>query len=105
MIVRDSRPRLAAGVRQRFDRIAGRMMLIGPERGLALDRAGAAILCRCTGERRVADIVEELLSSYGVEREHIERDVLSFLRELELRRFVVASQVASQLASQLEKPA
>jgi pyrroloquinoline quinone biosynthesis protein D len=91
MMARDSRPRLATGVRLRFDRVAGRMMLLAPERGVALDRTGRAILDLCTGEHRVVDIVLELLPRYEARCEDIEGDVLRFLRELEARRFLVAA--------------
>jgi coenzyme PQQ biosynthesis protein PqqD len=86
----DSRPRLAAKARLRFDRKASRYMLLYPERGLALNTTGSDVLQRCTGERTVADIVAELSTKYGHEADAVEREVLTFLRAMADRGLVHA---------------
>jgi coenzyme PQQ biosynthesis protein PqqD len=79
VISADSRPRLAAKARLRFDRKASRYMLLYPERGLALNTTAADVLQLCTGERTVQSIVDELARRYGHDAPDVEREVLSFL--------------------------
>ena len=88
MIGPDSAPRLARAARLRYDRIAGRMMLLAPERGLVLNESAAAIVALCTGEHRVRDVADRLHQALGISRERVERDVLDFLHELERRRLL-----------------
>ncbi|HLC41524.1 MAG TPA: pyrroloquinoline quinone biosynthesis peptide chaperone PqqD [Methylomirabilota bacterium] len=79
----DSRPRLAAKTRLRFDRKAGQYMLLYPEKGLALNPTAAAIAKLCTGEHTVGAIVDQLLADYRAgSREAVERDVFTFLDSL-----------------------
>ena len=65
MIDTTSRPRLAAKARLRFDRKSSRYMLLYPERGLVLNPTAADVLERCTGERTVTSIVDELAQKYN----------------------------------------
>jgi pyrroloquinoline quinone biosynthesis protein D len=88
MISTDSRLRLAAKARLRFDRKASRYMLLYPERGLVLNATAADVLQLCTGERSVQNIVEELAERYGQEALAIEREVMSFLRAMAERGLV-----------------
>jgi coenzyme PQQ biosynthesis protein PqqD len=85
-------PRLVPAARLRFDRIAGRMLLLYPERGMVLNPTAAAIVELCTGEYRVSEMVELLLRETGGPRAQIERDVLAFLGELERRRLLLPSE-------------
>jgi len=81
-----SRPRLAAKARLRFDRKSDRYMLIYPERGLLLSPSATAIVRQCTGDRTVREIVEAIADSHaGSSRETVERDVLAFLATLKDR--------------------
>lgn len=93
MIDADSRPRLAPGVRMRFDRVGGMAMLLCPERGLGLDGTAAEIVELLGGGFAVGEIVDELQRRYGAARGDIERDVLRFLRSLEQRGVVLAGGV------------
>ena len=80
MISPESRPRLAAKARLRFDRKSQRYLLLYPERGLALNPTAADILTLCTGENTVAAIVTRLAANYADQpRDLLEREVLSFL--------------------------
>jgi pyrroloquinoline quinone biosynthesis protein D len=89
----DSKPRLAAAARLRFDRVGDRMMLLYPERGIVLNGTALAILELCTGEHRVRELIDRLLRTHAATRAEVERDVLAFLRELERRRLLVAPAV------------
>ena len=91
MISAESRPRLAAKARLRFDRKASRYMLLYPERGLVLNTTAADVLQLCTGERTVESIVEELAQRYGHEAPAVEREVMSFLTAMAERGLVQAA--------------
>jgi pyrroloquinoline quinone biosynthesis protein D len=85
VISAESRPRLAAKARLRFDRKASRYMLLYPERGLVLNTTGADVLQLCTGERTVESIVAELARRYGHDSPAVEREVLTFLTAMDDR--------------------
>jgi coenzyme PQQ biosynthesis protein PqqD len=82
MISRDTRPRIAAKARLRYDRKAERTMLLYPEKGLVLNPTAADIAKLCTGEHSVGDIVDQLAAKYGKEAAVIEREVMDFLSAL-----------------------
>jgi coenzyme PQQ biosynthesis protein PqqD len=80
----ESRPRLAAKARLRFDRKSERYLLLYPERGLELNPSAGAIAALLSGERTVTGIVDALCAQYTTRpRDVIERDVLAFLASLE----------------------
>jgi coenzyme PQQ biosynthesis protein PqqD len=91
VISADSRLRLAAKARLRFDRKSSRYMLLYPERGLVLNPTAADVLQRCDGERTVGSIVEELARRYGHEAPAVEREVMSFLQTMAERGLVQAA--------------
>ena len=82
MISRDTRPRIAAKARLRYDRKAERYMLLYPEKGLVLNPTAADIAKLCTGDLSVGAIVDQLASKYGKEATVIEREVIGFLSAL-----------------------
>lgn len=82
MISRDTRPRIAAKARLRYDRKAERTMLLYPEKGLVLNPTAADIAKLCTGEHSVGAIVDQLAAKYGKEAAVIEREVMDFLSAL-----------------------
>lgn len=82
MISRDTRPRIAAKARLRYDRKAERTMLLYPEKGLVLNPTAADIAKLCTGEHSVGAIVDQLAAKYGKEAAVIEREVMDFLAAL-----------------------
>jgi coenzyme PQQ biosynthesis protein PqqD len=61
----ESRPRLAAKVRLRYDRKAERYMLLYPEKGLVLNPTAADVAQLCTGEHTVGAIIAQLAAIYG----------------------------------------
>jgi len=58
------KPKLAPGVRLRFDKINQEYLLLSPERGLRLNGTATAILRLCDGERSIAEIVDALKQRY-----------------------------------------
>ena len=84
----ESRPRLAAKVRLRYDRKAERYMLLYPEKGLVLNPTAADVAQLCTGEHTVAAIVAQLAGKYGQDVPTVEREVMNFLRALTERALV-----------------
>ncbi|MGH7819746.1 MAG: pyrroloquinoline quinone biosynthesis peptide chaperone PqqD [Candidatus Binatia bacterium] len=83
MISRDSRPRLAAKARLRFDRQTDRTLVLFPEKGLELSATAADVVHLCTGEHTVSAIVERLLEKYTArDRDSVESEVLAFLNAM-----------------------
>jgi coenzyme PQQ biosynthesis protein PqqD len=73
-------------VRLVADRVGGRHVLIGPERGLVLDDTATAIVRLVDGARTIDAIVEALGASAPAEV--VRRDVVAFLEALAERRMV-----------------
>jgi len=84
----ESRPRLAAKVRLRYDRKAERYMLLYPEKGLVLNPTAADVAQLCTGEHTVGSIVARLAAKYGQDVPTVEREVMNFLVALTERGLV-----------------
>jgi coenzyme PQQ biosynthesis protein PqqD len=84
----ESKLRLAPKARLRFDRKSSRYMLLYPERGLVLNPTAADVLERCTGERTVHSIVEELAQKYGHQPPAVEKEVMDFLKTMADRGLV-----------------
>jgi coenzyme PQQ biosynthesis protein PqqD len=78
----DTRPRIAAKARLRYDRKTDRTMLLYPEKGLVLNPTAAEIAKLCTGEHTVSAIVERLAAQYGKDGAAIEDEVMKFLTAL-----------------------
>jgi pyrroloquinoline quinone biosynthesis protein D len=76
-------PRLARGVKFRYDRARERHVLLLPETVVVLNGTGTAILELCDGVRTVADIVEALREQYG---DVPEGQVVAYLAKLAERR-------------------
>jgi coenzyme PQQ biosynthesis protein PqqD len=89
---RESRPRLAAKARLRYDRKGERYMLLYPERGLALNATAADIVRLCTGEHSVANIAAQLAARYGRDAASIENEVIQLLGALADRGLVQEAQ-------------
>ena len=82
MLTRESQPRIAAKARLRYDRKAGRYMLLYPEKGLVLNPTAADVVQLCTGERSVGAIVDQLAAKYSKDAATVEREVMALLRSL-----------------------
>ena len=88
MISRDSRLRLAAKARLRYDRKAERYMLLYPEKGLVLNTTATDVVRLCTGEHTVGAIIDQLATKYGQDAPTVEREVMNFLVGLTERGLV-----------------
>ena len=85
------RPYLPRGVRLHQDRVRGSTVLLAPEKAVALDAIGEAILTRVTGAATLAQIVTDLADAYDAPRDQIETDVQTFLQGLRARVFLMVN--------------
>ena len=83
-------PVLLRGVRTHWDAVRGNWVLLAPERAIALDEIGAAILAETDGETPFGEIVERLAAKYKAPPERIATDARRFLTALIDRRMVEA---------------
>ena len=80
-----NRPHLARQVRQEWDPVREKQVLLAPEGVLVLNQTGATILGLCDGERTVGQIVDELRGRY---KRVAGDEVGDFLARLAARRWV-----------------
>ena len=85
------RPYLPRGVRLVTDRVRGGVVLLAPEKAVALDAVGEAILSRVDGQTSLASLVDHLATAYDAPRAQIEKDVQAFLKGLRARMFLMVS--------------
>jgi pyrroloquinoline quinone biosynthesis protein D len=81
-------PRLPRGVRLRRDQTRGEWTLLAPERVFKADAIAVAILQRCTGERSVREIVDELAAAFSADRVRVDTDVRALLAGLAAKRML-----------------
>jgi coenzyme PQQ biosynthesis protein PqqD len=81
-------PRLPRGVRLRYDDVRSQWMLLAPERILKPDGIALEILKRCDGETTLDAIIDDLVQSFGAEREQVGHDVREFLEGLAAKRIL-----------------
>ena len=86
----DARPVLLRGVRTHWDGVRSTWVLLAPERALALDEIGAAILAETDGETTFGEIVARLAAKYNAPPEQIATDARRFLTGLIERRMAEA---------------
>ncbi|TMV09092.1 pyrroloquinoline quinone biosynthesis peptide chaperone PqqD [Ruegeria sediminis] len=84
----DDRPYLPRGVRVVEDRVRGGKVLLAPEKAIALDAIGVAILSRVTGTASLAEIVADLAATYDAPEAQILEDVQRFMMGLRARMFL-----------------
>lgn len=75
-------PRLAAGVRLKFDDVRGHWVVLAPERVIIPDETALEILRRCDGRVTLSAIIDELAASYDAGREVIAVDVRQLVADL-----------------------
>jgi coenzyme PQQ biosynthesis protein PqqD len=80
-------PRLASGVRLRWDQVRERTVLLFPEGAVTLNSTAADVLELCDGKRTLDDIVAELASRYG--GADVRPDVENLLGALAARGLVI----------------
>jgi pyrroloquinoline quinone biosynthesis protein D len=85
MFADDDRPRLARGVRLRYDPVRETNILLRPEGAVELNDSAAAVLELCDGDRPVAAIVADLSARHqGADVGEDVRDLLTSLAEMGL---------------------
>ena len=82
-------PKMARGVKLRFDETRQRWVLLVPERVLAPDEIAIEILQLCDGARSVAVMVDQLAEKYAAPKAEIEADVIAMLQDLADSGFLV----------------
>ncbi|MFZ3327156.1 MAG: pyrroloquinoline quinone biosynthesis peptide chaperone PqqD [Methylocella sp.] len=82
------KPRLARGVRLKYDEIRGEWLLLAPERVIKADAIAVEILKRCDGTATFAAIVDDLAAQFSAGRARVETDVRALLEELAAKRMV-----------------
>ncbi len=84
----DDCPYLPRGVRVVADRVRGGKVLLGPEKAIALDPIGEAILSRVNGQATFNAIISDLAATYSAPAEQISKDVQTFMIGLRARMFL-----------------
>jgi pyrroloquinoline quinone biosynthesis protein D len=87
-IAPDARPRLPRGVRLRHDLAREVWLLLAPETLFELNQSSVEILKRCTGEKSLGEIVDELAAAFPVERERLERETTALVGQLRDKRLI-----------------
>ncbi len=76
------------GVRLHEDRVRGGFVLLAPERAIALDPVGHAILSRIDGVRDFRAIVSDLAATFGAPADQVAADSAEFIESLAERRIL-----------------
>jgi coenzyme PQQ biosynthesis protein PqqD len=82
-----AQPRLARGVRLRWDNLRKQHWLLVPEGALKLNSTAAAILALCNGERTLNAIAAELEKQY--QGENVLEDVCHLLSRISQRGLLI----------------
>lgn len=88
MIATDDIPLLPRGVRLHFDEVRDNWVLLAPERAIALDVVGNAILQEVDGMRSFGEITKVLAKKFDAPVDQVQNDSAGFLTALKNRRFV-----------------
>ena len=81
-------PVIPRGVRVHRDAVRSRWVLLAPERTIALDEIGHAILTEIDNETGFDALVGQLAAKYNAPAEQIAGDVSDFIEKLAERRFM-----------------
>jgi len=81
-------PLMPRGVRLHHDRVRDRWVLLAPERTIALDPIGYAILLEIDGTKSMQTIVATLAAKYKAPVVQIKVDVLEYVQGLSDRRIL-----------------
>ena len=77
----ESRPRLAAHRRLKFDESRKSWVIQAPERVFLLDEIAYAIVSRCDGEKSLAGIIDELRAAFDAPHDVVAGDVKNLVEE------------------------
>ena len=75
-------PRLAAGVRLKFDEVRAHWVVLAPERVIIPDETALEVLRRCDGIANLSAIIDEIAASYDAGRKVIAQDVWQLVADL-----------------------
>jgi coenzyme PQQ biosynthesis protein PqqD len=78
----EARPRLAPGVRLKYDEARACWVVLAPERVLMPDETALEVLQRLDGQKTVDALVNELVTAYDADRGEILADVTELLNGL-----------------------
>jgi len=87
-IADNSKPRLAAKARLKWDAVREKHLLLFPEGVLVLNQTAHDVLALCDGQRTVTEIVKALAAQYAIEANAIDADVKEILQKLAQKTFV-----------------
>ncbi|OEC96135.1 MULTISPECIES: pyrroloquinoline quinone biosynthesis peptide chaperone PqqD [unclassified Rhizobium] len=82
--------KLSRGVRLREDNVRNQMVLLAPERAIALDEIAVAIVQALDGHKTLDDIATDFAQQFEAPKEQVLGDILSFVREFANRRMLEA---------------
>ena len=85
---KDSVISLPRGVRIQKDKVRERTVLVAPERTVALDDVGVAILELLDGKATLSQIVDTLAAKYNAPKQEIGNDVVHFVKDLHNRGYL-----------------
>jgi pyrroloquinoline quinone biosynthesis protein D len=77
----ESRPRLSAHRRLKFDEARKSWTIQAPERVFLLDEIAYAIVSRCDGEKTLAGIIDELCAAFDAPRDVVAGDVKKLVED------------------------
>ncbi|WP_331376315.1 pyrroloquinoline quinone biosynthesis peptide chaperone PqqD [Sinorhizobium chiapasense] len=80
--------KLARGVRLHEDPVRGQMVLLAPERAMALDDIAVAIVQALDGKRSLDRIADDFAAKFDAPAAEIAGDVRAFAHELAIRRLL-----------------
>jgi len=83
-----ARPRMAPGVRLKYDEARACWVVLAPERVLMPDETALEVLQRLDGKKTVDDLVAELVTAYDADRGEILADVTELLNSLLEKRIL-----------------
>ena len=78
----EARPRLAPGVRLKYDEARACWVVLAPERVLMPDETALEVLQRLDGQKTIDTLVGELATAYDADRGEILADVTELLNGL-----------------------
>jgi len=80
--------KLPRGVRLREDPVRGQMVLLAPERAMALDEIAVKIVEALDGVRSLDRIADDFAEAFQAPRDQIATDIIAFVQELANRRML-----------------
>ena len=82
MLDEETVPKLAAGVKFRFDAVRSTWILLAPERMFQPDEIAVEILKLIDGHRTLGKIIDTLTAQFKAPRSRIANDVTAMLQDL-----------------------